>query len=85
MYALCASGSVNTQGLVWKFFMSYIKKNSFIHSHVSDRNLARKDIWSIINFHPASVAAFVLLFCQSVCEHFVVLLRRRRESNVRPT
>ena len=32
MYALCVSGSVNTQGFVWKFFYTlYINFHSFIH------------------------------------------------------
>ena len=32
MYALCVSGTVNTQGFVWYFFMCYISFHSFIHS-----------------------------------------------------
>ena len=34
MYALCVSGSVSTQGFVWKFVMRYIKIliDGFIHS-----------------------------------------------------
>ena len=35
MYALCVSGAVNTQSFVWKFFMRYIYKFSFIHSHIT--------------------------------------------------
>ena len=33
MYALCASGAMNTQGLVWNFFLRaiYINFHSFIH------------------------------------------------------
>ena len=39
MYALCVSGAVNTQGFVWKFFMRYIYKFSFIHSFtIKNRN-----------------------------------------------
>ena len=34
MYALCVSGAVNTQGFVWKVFMRYIYKFSFIHSFI---------------------------------------------------
>ena len=34
MYALCASGAVNTQGFVWKVFMRYIK--NFIHSFIQN-------------------------------------------------
>ena len=35
MYALCVSGAVNTQGLVWKFFYAlYINCHSFIHSFI---------------------------------------------------
>ena len=87
MHALCASDtvSVTRKVLCGSFFMRCIYKFSFIHSHVSDGNLARKDTGSVISFHPASVAALVLLFCQLVCEHFVVLFRRRQESSARPT
>ena len=39
MYALCVSGTVNTQGFVWKFFLCAIYKFSFIHSYVYNRAL----------------------------------------------
>ena len=35
MYALCVSGAVNTQGIVWKFLCPYINFHLFIHSFIS--------------------------------------------------
>ena len=35
MYALCVSGAVNTQGIVWTFLCPYINFHSFIHSFIS--------------------------------------------------
>ena len=63
MYALCASGTVNTQGFVWKFFMRYIKKmHSFIHMFQTETLQGKT--WGLSS-------AFVLLVLLPLCYCFV--------------
>ena len=60
MYALCVSGTVNTQGFVWKFvYALYINFHSFIHSYTgkgeriacSDRFCFNQSILYFMSFH----------------------------------
>ena len=54
MYALCATGAVNTQGFVWTWFyalaihtFSFIHESTALHGDVATENTARRALISI--------------------------------------
>ena len=56
MYALCVSGAVNTQGLVWKFlfyfYALYINFHLFIHSFftvIKNDFTSHNNVFSLLN------------------------------------
>ena len=64
MYALCVAGAVNTQGFVWKFFLSAIYKFSFIHSFTP--SLSPLSVLCVYMCVCGSSSFSVIIICNSV-------------------